>query len=126
MSLPSESSATSSSLAAALRLALVPGVGPRIRQKLLEKFGSSEAVFSASYDDLRTVERVGPKLCRAIQSAHEDINVEAEIDLCRTTGVQILPDSADSYPRLLQELPDPPGILFVKGNFLPVDAACLS
>ncbi len=126
MSLPSESSATSSSLAAAIRLAMLPGVGPHIRQKLLEKFGSPEAIFAAPSYDLRIVERVGPKLCRAIQSAHEDINVEAEIDLCRTTGVQILPDFDNSYPRLLQELPDPPGILFVKGNFLPADAMAIA
>jgi DNA processing protein len=99
MSLSSESSAAPASLAAALRLALVPGIGPRIRQKLLEKFGSPEAVFSASHHDLRTVERVGPKLCRAIQSAHEDIDVESEIDLCRNAGVQILADFSVQFAR---------------------------
>ena len=40
-----ESSGLVASRLAALRLALISGVGPRIRQKLLSRFGSPEAVW---------------------------------------------------------------------------------
>ncbi|HEY2759817.1 MAG TPA: DNA-processing protein DprA, partial [Pirellulales bacterium] len=116
----------SPSLVAALRLAFVPGVGPRIRRKLLEKFGTPEAVFAAAYSDLRLVERVGPKLCRAICAAREEIDVEAEIDLCRRSDIQIITECDDAYPRLLRELPDPPGVLFVKGRIIPSDAMAIA
>src|SRR5262245_4596727 len=112
----------SPSRTAALRLALIPGIGPRTRRRLIEKFGTAEAVFTACDAELRTVERVGPKLCRAIHTAHDQIDVEAEIELCRTQNVQILTDEEETYPRLLRELPDPPGVLFLRGNIVPADS----
>jgi DNA processing protein len=122
----SHSSAVSQSLAAALRLALVPGVGPRIRRKLLEKFGTPQAVFDASPSQLRAVHHVGPKLSQAIRAAAEEIDVEAEIELCRRNQVQILSDEHDAYPRLLRDLPDPPSILFVRGHIIPADALAIA
>ena len=101
---------------AALRLALVPGVGPRTRQKLLAQFGTPEAVFEAAPSDLRAVERVGPKLCRAIAVAKDEIDVEAEIELCRGHGIEIVAEQDENYPKALRDLPDPPGVLFVRGN----------
>ena len=45
-----------------LRLTLIPGVGPRMRQALLERFGSARAVLAAAPSELRSVSGVGPKL----------------------------------------------------------------
>ena len=47
-------------VAAEVLLSLVPGVGPRIRQKLLAHFGSAEAVLVAAVSDLREVPGIGP------------------------------------------------------------------
>src|SRR5262249_13456099 len=63
-------------LVATLRLTLVPGVGPRTRMALLERFGSPEAVFAASVDELTSVANVGPKLAKAISAATQEIDVE--------------------------------------------------
>ena len=45
-----------------LRLAMIDGVGPRIRRRLLDRFGSPEAVLQAAQSELREVSGVGPKL----------------------------------------------------------------
>ena len=45
-------------LADTLRLAMISGVGPRIRQGLLERFGSARAVLSAAPSELREVQGV--------------------------------------------------------------------
>src|SRR5262249_29795794 len=37
-------------------------------------------------------------------------------------GVKLWRDCDDGFPRLLRELPDPPGLLFVRGELLPRDA----
>ena len=66
-------------LQSALRLAMVPGVGPRIRQTLLERFGSADEVLTAAPSLLREVPGVGPKLMRAIVSANQAIDVRAEL-----------------------------------------------
>ena len=109
-----------------LRLALVPGVGPRTRRTLLERFGSAEAVLAAPPSDLREVPGVGPKLSRKIVAAREEIHAEEEIAVCRAHQIDILTESDGRYPRLLREIHDPPGVLFVKGDLHPRDGLALA
>jgi DNA processing protein len=109
----------------ALRLALVPGVGPRTRQTLLERFGSAEAVLSAAPSELRAVPGVGPKLSEKILSARDQINAEEEIALCQTRGITILTEGDERYPRILREIHDPPGVLFVRGSIEPQDGLAI-
>ena len=108
-----------------LRLSLVPGVGPRTRQALLERFGSPEAVLAAGPSELREVPGVGPKLTGRILAATE-IDAEEEIAVCREHGIRILTETDESYPRLLREIPDPPGVLFVAGTIEPQDALAVA
>jgi len=109
----------------ALRLSLVPGVGPRTRQALLERFGSPEAVLAAGPSELREVSGVGPKLTAKILAATE-IDAEEEIAVCRAHGVRILTEADEPYPRLLREIPDPPGVLFVAGSLQPQDGLAVA
>lgn len=112
----------SEALIAALLLTLVPGVGPLTRKALLERFGTAEAVLAAPPSELRCVEGVGPKLVQKIALARQEIDVLAEIELCRKNNVSILLDSQPEYPALLKQIPDPPGVLFMRGGLLPCDA----
>lgn len=114
------------SLADALRLSLVAGVGPRLRKALLEEFGTASAVFAASPSDLRRVQGIGTELTRRIAVAKEDIDVQAQLDLCAASGIAILTDLDPTYPRMLREIYDPPGILFMRGEILPCDAISIA
>jgi DNA processing protein len=113
-------------LADAVRLSLISGVGPRLRKALLTEFGSASAVLAAAPADLRRVSGVGKELTRRIAVAKEEIDVQAELDLCAAHQIAILTDSDDGYPRALQEIHDPPGILFVRGEILPQDALAIA
>ena len=64
-----------------LRLCSVPGVGPRTRKKLLERFGSDRAVLKATSSQLREVSGVGSKLAEAISQADHQSDVEREVAL---------------------------------------------
>ena len=66
-----------------VRLSLVDGVGPRIRRRLLDRFGDPAAVLAAAPSELREVEGVGPKLTERIIRAGDEIDAEGEIALCR-------------------------------------------
>jgi DNA processing protein len=109
----------------ALRLCLISGVGPRIRKALLEIFGTARAVLAAAPSELRTVYGVGPKLVHKIAGADHEIDIEAEIALCRDRGIDIITESHAAYPRALQEIYDPPGVLFVRGELKPCDALAI-
>src|SRR6476620_10917770 len=65
--------------AAFLQLSMIPGVGPLTRRRLLERFGNPHAVLNAAPSDLQSVAGVGPKLCRSIADARNQIDVVGEI-----------------------------------------------
>lgn len=109
-----------------LLLALIPGVGPRIRQSLLECFESPSAVLAAPPSQLQQVPGVGAKLMKAIVSATDEIDVDAEIELCRQHDISILTEGSSCYPRLLAEICDPPGVLFVDGEVVPNDGMSIA
>jgi DNA processing protein len=113
-------------LADALRLSLVSGVGPRLRKALLDEFGTAGGVFAAAPADVRRVPGIGAELARRIFAARDEIDVQAQIELCAAHGIRILSDHDDDYPRALREIHDPPAILFVRGTILPQDALAVA
>ena len=119
-------SSTAEDLSAELRLALAPGVGPRTRIALLARFGSAQAALDAAPSELRRVAGVGVKICRSIVSARDEIDAEAELELCRRNGIAILTETQPGYPRLLREIYDPPGVLFCLGEVARRDALCIA
>ncbi len=125
MNLPSQTSA-SETLADAVRLSLVSGVGPRLRKALLEEFGTASAALAAATADLRRVQGIGGELARRIAAAKDEIDVQAEFDLCAQHGIRILTDHDDDYPRALREIHDPPAVLFIRGQILPQDALAVA
>ena len=100
-------------------------MGPRIRKALLERFGTARAALAAAPSELRAVQGVGPKLTHKIAGADHEIDVEAEIALCREHGIDILTEAHAAYPRVLREIHDPPGVLFVRGTLKPDDALAI-
>ena len=105
---------------------MVSGVGPRIRKALLERFGPAANVFQAAPSELREVDGVGTKLLRALTAAEREIDVAKEIAFCREKQITLLLETAPAYPRVLKDIHDPPGVLFVRGEVLPVDALAVA
>jgi DNA processing protein len=106
---------------ATLHLMLVPGIGPLLQRDLMEQFGSAQAILAAAPSELRRVSGIGPQLSRAISEAKDQIDVDAEILVCRQKGIAIMTQAASDYPRLLREIHDPPPILFRRGSLTSQD-----
>jgi DNA processing protein len=96
-----------------------------MRRKLLERFGTPAAALAAAQSQLREVPGLGPKLAARIAAA-DQIDVQAEIELCRQQRVEILTEQHAAYPRPLREIHDPPGVLFIRGQILPADALAVA
>ena len=113
-------------VSAELLLALTPGIGPRLRKSLLAHFGSAEAVVSAAPSDLRAVAGIGQKLSRNIISRRQELDLDAELRDCRENGVTVLVESQPGYPQSIRTIPDPPGVLFVRGEWKPTDGIAVA
>lgn len=92
-----------------------------MRRKLLARFGTAEEILRTRGSELQTVDGIGPTLARRISKAREEIDVDEQLEIARSHDLQILLESSDDYPPLLKEIPDPPGVLFVRGTLLPGD-----
>ena len=105
----------------ALRLSLVDGVGPRIRQALLTHFATPQAVFEAPHTALLEVDGVGPKIAGAILAAKHSRHAEEEMIRCRALGIDLVLRDDPAYPPALGRICDPPGVLFCRGKLEPRD-----
>jgi DNA processing protein len=103
-----------------IALNMTPGIGPRAAAKLLERFGSAEAVFGAPRVELEGL-RLRPEAIESIMA--RDLFEKAEVEIVRTRelGADVLLLDDGVYPALLREVFDPPITLYVKGAW----AECL-
>ncbi len=95
-------------------LNMTPGIGPRAAAKLLERFGSAQAVYRATRVELEKV-RLLPEAVDSIIARDRYEKAEAEIENVRKLGGDILILDDGVYPALLREIYDPPITLYVKG-----------
>lgn len=109
-----------------LLLSMIPGVGPLLHRDLIAQFGDAKGVFAAAPSELRNVPRLGPKLCRAITTATQTIDVQAEINRCRENGIKLISQSQSLFPEALRQIPDPPAVLQMRGELLPQDGLAVA
>jgi DNA processing protein len=104
-----------------LALHLVPGLGPRLTQALLERFGSAAAVLRATPQQLREVPHIGAKTAADLAAAFRAADVEREAALLERHGVTLLRRGAADYPPALATIPDPPPLLYLRGSVREAD-----
>jgi DNA processing protein len=97
-----------------ISLNMTPGVGPRVATKLLERFGSAEAVFGARRSELESL-RLRPETVESILRKEFHEKAADELDVLREIGADVLVLDDGTYPQLLRETADPPIVLYVKG-----------
>jgi DNA processing protein len=109
-----------------VELNMTPGIGPRAAAKLLERFGSPEAVYSATRAELEQL-RLVPEAIDTIIARGLQATAEAEIRAVRKLGGDILLLDDGVYPSSLREIYDPPIVLYVKGAWSEcLDRPCIA
>jgi DNA processing protein len=106
-----------------LQLSLTEGIGPILARRLVEAAGGVEAACEGSVALLRQLDRVGPakaaEIHRSLRGAKDA--VEKELELARRLGISLICPDDEAFPALLQTIPDPPLVLYVKGALEPRD-----
>ena len=95
---------------------MTPGVGPRAATRLLERFGSPDAVFSATRSELTSM-CLKPETIDSIIKKEFEERATKELEQVKALGGDVLILDDGSYPALLREIDDPPPVLYVKGDW---------
>lgn len=112
------------SLAAWLRLTLIPGVGGKTQRKLLKAFGLPEAIFAAGRATLVGV--IGDKPASLLLETDNHAAIERALTWSETPGHQLLTLADANYPQALLQIADPPTLLYVRGRLNPLNKPALA
>jgi len=100
-----------------LSLYLIPGLGTRSWQKLLNSFGSPRRIIDASSAELKySVPGIDSKVLENIHSQKQRTAAEAELEKASEAGIRIITINDHLYPEYLRHIFDPPAILYLKGD----------
>ena len=113
-------------LAGLLNLLAVQGIGHGRVRRLVDHFGSPEAVFSARADDLRRIARIDRMTAQAILQGGHDRFGRDQVTKARDTSVSLLSYWDSEYPRALKQIFNPPALIFIRGNLPSADRICVA
>lgn len=99
-----------------IALSFVPQLGVRGVAYLIEYFGSAEAVYAASKDELVEGAMLREEVAKNILANCGMREAEREMNYCRRNGITPVAATSPLYPRLLRETDDFPAVLYVCGN----------
>lgn len=97
-----------------LLLANAPGVGPRTLNRLIAHFGDPARVLAADAEPLASAGARAPAIA-GIRAPRQDV-VDAALEWAEGDGAYILVRSDPLYSAVLADLPDAPGVLYVRGD----------
>ncbi|MBU3643968.1 MAG: DNA-protecting protein DprA [Candidatus Methylopumilus sp.] len=97
-----------------LRMHEIQGLGRQTTYQLLKAFGSAEAIFAASHANLRKV--VSDDIANQIKAETVSDQIKITLEWLAEPNNHLITLADEDYPRLLLETPDPPPILFAKGQ----------
>jgi DNA processing protein len=111
-----------------LQLSLTDGIGPILARRMIEAAGSAEAACGIDIRMLREVEGIGSAKASKIANSLRAVAVQAteELERASAVGARIICPEDDCYPLLLNSIPDPPLVLYVKGTIEPRDLNSLA
>jgi DNA processing protein len=98
-----------------LALTRVEGLGARTAHKLIERFGSPEAVYATSLTELESSGLTAP-VAQAIFAQAGLKEAEKELKAAAAISCRLLTFAEDGYPPLLRQIADPPLVLYVRGD----------
>ncbi len=98
----------------------VMGIGPARFRALLQHFGDLRAAWEA---DEKAWQEAGldRRTIQNLREARGRLRPEAELERVRRAGVTVLTWADPDYPPLLRRIPDPPPVLFLRGQLADAD-----
>ncbi len=108
-----------------LALNRVKGIGPARFRLLLEAFGSARGAWEATPSGWQAA-GLDARSVASLEKQRRRIEPDAEVERLIKLRVGALRTVDPAYPRLLQEIPLPPPVLYVRGTLAPQDEWALA
>lgn len=110
-----------------LALERVPRVGPLTMARLFEAFGGPRRALNANADDIRRRTGLSERLARSIADFDPpEGEIRKDLELLEKLGVRVITRWDADYPAILQEIYDPPALLFVRGEIVSKDSRAVA
>lgn len=100
---------------------LVKGIGAVRLRALLDYFGDAETAWNASLFDLAAA-GLSPKLAERILQVRRSVNLDEYISQVVRKGIRILTWDDPEYPSHLNEIDQPPPVLYLRGEITTEDS----
>ncbi len=101
----------------------LPRLRAAVARAAFERFGSAAGILGAPPARLREVQGIGPALAAGIAALDAPRAAAEQERRARELGVAILTLQDANYPQRLRLIPDPPRVLYRRGELTPEDGA---
>ncbi|NCN58443.1 DNA-protecting protein DprA [Candidatus Roizmanbacteria bacterium CG22_combo_CG10-13_8_21_14_all_38_20] len=95
-------------------LSFAPGIGPMRAKALLKEYGSAGAAYLAKDSILKHI--LGLKIYDNFIKFRKSFNPDRQIEKLKQQQIFFLTQADKKYPKNLLQIPDPPIVLYAKGN----------
>jgi len=102
-------------------LSLVPDIGPITAKQLISHVGTPEHVFSLDMHGLLSVQGMTKTRAENIANFSGWDNVEKQVTVLEQKGISVVCYGDPGYPQVLQEIPDAPVVIYMRGSYQPDD-----
>jgi DNA processing protein len=99
---------------------LVKGIGPAKIQALLDFFGNLKSAWQANASQLQQI-GIDNRTINSFLAVRDTLDLEAELARLEANGVWLMAWDSPNYPRYLREAPNPPPLLYGRGELLEAD-----
>lgn len=113
---PHDAHVNTTSREALIVLNMLPKIGPVRVRRLLQTFGSPEEILRASKDHLLRVDGIGEETAGILRSWQDHADPTAEMHEAKNRGITILMRGDEGFPAPLDDMYDPPLLLYVWGR----------
>lgn len=98
-----------------LAFSLSPGIGPKTFNLLINDFGSAKNAWGAKEEELLPI--LKPALTAKFLNFRKVFDFAKYKEQFRKQKISFVSLAQDNYPKLLKQIPNPPIVLYMKGNF---------
>ena len=112
-------------LIATLTLAGVSGIGSQRLRTLVATFGSAQAALDAPQSKLAAIFGIGRAAATAIKEARLDDGLRV-LDSLKELGARVLLAGDPDFPASLEEIPEPPALLYAWGDVTLLARPCVA